>query len=409
MGRNLLILGATARAAAWSAHRAGFSVVAADLFADADLRQVAVAHRVTDYPAGLARTAKQAPPGAWLYTGGLENYPHLVDQMAKTRTLWGNGGAILRNVRNPLKLARSLRADGLCTPAVRGRQDHVPPNGTWLRKPLRSCGGREITFVQSDSRQESSRSKWYFQQYVVGVPQSAVYVAHGGQAVLLGASRQLIGTRWAGADGFGYAGSCGPLYLDVQAREQWQRIGHCLSRRFGLRGLFGVDAIQSVGELWPVEVNPRYTASVEVLERGLGICAIALHADACEAGRLPKEVPSCSSRCHGKCILFATGQVRVTNQFVAKIAQLNRSGAGVAVADIPVAGQRIGPGRPVTSVLVEGDDPDGVEAKLKHTMANLRRWLAPARAVRSVEGERSSTPRRFPVRQSLHRQQSPLR
>jgi predicted ATP-grasp superfamily ATP-dependent carboligase len=384
MGRNLLILGASARAAAWSARRAGFSVLAADLFADADLRQMAVAHRVSDYPAGLARIAQQAPPAAWLYTGGLENYPHLVDQIARTRTLWGNDGAILRNIRNPLKLARSLRADGICTLAVRVRQDQVPPNGTWLRKPLRSCGGREITFVQSDSNQLSSRSKWYYQQYVAGVPQSAVYVAHGGQAVLLGVSRQLIGTRWAGADGFGYAGSCGPLYLHEQARAQWQRIGDCLSCGFGLRGLFGVDAVQSDGALWPVEVNPRYTASLEVLERGLGICAIALHADACEAGRLPKDVPCSIARCQGKCILFATAEVRVTSQFVAEIAQLNRASAGVAVADIPLVGQLIGPGRPVTSVLAEEDDPDQVEAKLKHIVVNLRRWLEPARAVRAA-------------------------
>ena len=38
-------------------------------------------------------------------------------------------------------------------------------------------------------------------------------------------------------------------------------------RRFGgLRGVFGIDAIVRNGVPWPVEVNPRYTASVEVIE-----------------------------------------------------------------------------------------------------------------------------------------------
>ena len=41
-----------------------------------------------------------------------------------------------------------------------------------------------------------------------------------------------------------------------------------------------MDAIQSGGQVVPLEVNPRYTASVEVIERVSGLQAIALHANA---------------------------------------------------------------------------------------------------------------------------------
>ena len=45
-----------------------------------------------------------------------------------------------------------------------------------------------------------------------------------------------------------------------------QQLGLDLARGCGLRGLFGVDFVLSEGVPWPVEINPRYTASVEVLE-----------------------------------------------------------------------------------------------------------------------------------------------
>ena len=50
-----------------------------------------------------------------------------------------------------------------------------------------------------------------------------------------------------------------------------------MSKAAGLRGLFGVDFVLRDGIPWPVEVNPRYTASVEVLEFAAGIRALTLH------------------------------------------------------------------------------------------------------------------------------------
>src|SRR5206468_8888687 len=74
---SVLILGASARAAAFSARRAGLAPWCADLFADADLRRLCPVRRidVADYPAGLVTALADAPPGPVLYTGALENYP----------------------------------------------------------------------------------------------------------------------------------------------------------------------------------------------------------------------------------------------------------------------------------------------------------------------------------------------
>src|SRR5205807_1077251 len=87
--QSLIIVGASARAAAFSALRAGLRPWCIDLFADADLRaRCPVTHLEPDrYPYGLAELLPQAPPGPWMYTGGLENRPNLIRRLARGREL----------------------------------------------------------------------------------------------------------------------------------------------------------------------------------------------------------------------------------------------------------------------------------------------------------------------------------
>ena len=77
--RRIFIAGASARAAAWSAWQSGLKVVAADLFGDQDLRAVCEEVHVipsSGYPDSLLDiVARINQADAWLYTGGLENYP----------------------------------------------------------------------------------------------------------------------------------------------------------------------------------------------------------------------------------------------------------------------------------------------------------------------------------------------
>src|SRR6478672_5850672 len=92
MGEPLLLIGASVRAAAFSALRAGFSPWCADLFGDLDLRQrcpceVLPAAR---YPDGFFDLLKVAPAGPVVYTGALENARPLLNRLGKKWTIWGN-------------------------------------------------------------------------------------------------------------------------------------------------------------------------------------------------------------------------------------------------------------------------------------------------------------------------------
>ncbi len=372
MCHTLSIVGASARAAAQSAVRAGFAVVAADLFADLDLVQVAQANRTTRYPHGLAETIAGGQPGCWMYTGALENHPALVKRLSRIRPLWGNSAEVLRRVRQPLGWTAALRAAGLRAPGVAINSDGVPRDGAWLAKPLRSAAGTGIVAWHRRSRL-SPGQKFYFQQRIEGKPISAVFVAAGGQATLWGVTRQLIGEVWCGAKDFAYCGSIGPLALPPKMRAEFEAIGSILAGEFRLTGLFGVDAVFNADGLWPVEINPRYTASVELLERASDRPAIALHVEACQSGSVPRIPQMRADHVHGKAILFAPRQLSVTPEVVQAVA--NPQSRWPVMADIPSGASRLDRGLPIVTLFAEGPDESATLKALRARVAAVLSFL----------------------------------
>ena len=394
----LAIVGASARSAAASAVRAGFQPIAADLFADADLRHIATATRISPYPEGLLDWLRTIEPPAWMYTGAIENHPELVDQMAWIAPLWGNPGDVLARVRSPWELADVLGAAGLLFPETRATADGLPQDGSWLAKTYRGASGsgvrEHVGWVESHETHHP-----HFQRRIAGVPISAVFVAAGGAATLLGVTRQLVGDAWLGAHGFRYAGSIGPVPLAASIRTEIAQTGSVLANAFELVGLFGADMILDGRQVWTVEVNPRYTASVEIIERATGVQAVALHAAACgwlgssrpplRGGALeppgpfgpgrsaePRpQPPVTASLVHGKAILFARRDVVIAPNFAeATLAEALRT-PWPTLADISPAGTRIEQGRPVLTVFAEGASDEDIERQLRRRVADLEQTL----------------------------------
>jgi predicted ATP-grasp superfamily ATP-dependent carboligase len=200
-------------------------------------------------------------------------------------------------------------------------------------------------------------------------------VAAAGSAKLLGVTEQLVGAAWCGARGFQYCGSLGPLRLSSATMQRFRRLGDCLASEFQLAGLFGVDAILNRRGIWPVEVNPRYTASIEVLERALGIHAVRDHVEACSGGVLPglPATPAPPAEWCGKAILFAQHGVEIDDRrsrLVERANDLGRIGnpsyaeAWPSLADIPPIGSRIAPHRPIMTLLAAGRNRKDVLVQL---------------------------------------------
>lgn len=366
MSRAITIVGASARAAAASAVRAGFSVRAVDLFADIDLRRIAQASQVEEYPMGFGRELAGPAADPWMYTGALENYPELVARWQQQRPLWGNNAEVLARVRDPQMVAAALNAAGLPTAAVSLNPVGLPLDGSWLCKSLRSAGGMRVSPWDS-RRAASSWQDCYFQQFVPGTSCAALYVAAAGQAALLGITLQLIGERWAGATGFCYCGSWGPWPCSSDTEDAFRKMGNVLAHSFELSGLFGVDAVINDKGVYAIEVNPRYTASVEVLERSCGFQAIELHATACVDRRLPAAPSTASTLLCGKAVLFAPRALNIPTDSNVAWLRLEHS-PWPAWADIPAPGTHVTTGMPLVTALASAGD-ERTLLDLLHQMA----------------------------------------
>jgi len=376
---NLLILGASARAAAFSALAAGLRPVCGDAFADVDLRQVCPATATKNYPAGLAEIAAASPPGPWLYTGALENQPALVSRINSTRVLWGNDAQALVRVRDPFAISRVLAVAGLPAPAVRRSAVGLPRDGSWLRKPIRSSGGAGIAPWTAavaerslDRATKSDGARHVFQQRIRGTPCAAIFLAAAGQSQLLGATEQLL-TGESPDAAFQYAGSVGPLPLSTSTTARLRQMGEILAAEFQLQGLFGVDYIDDGAEIWPIEINPRYTASVEILERALGFSAIGLHVAACRDCRLPADAtPSAPDGAmpawRAKRIVYARRSATVTSALVDALL-LAATGREPPIADIPSAGTELLPGQPILTLFGHGATRDAAIAQIDNAIA----------------------------------------
>lgn len=206
---QLLLIGPSTRAMAYSAKRAGFEPICVDLFGDTDLQSIAAVEiiPISDYPHGLVeRLAKYPFDIPLLYTGGIENHPSVYLALQQQRPVWGyvhpapqSGNSI----RNPLYFDIVADQSGLKRP--RHAWMELPQDGHWLRKPISSAGGRGIVQWKPDS---DLPDEHYLEEFLDGPSLAAVYVRQGDKVHCLGVTQQLIGVDFLHAPtSFTYCGS----------------------------------------------------------------------------------------------------------------------------------------------------------------------------------------------------------
>lgn len=201
------------------------------------------------------------------------------------------------------------------------------------------------------------------QEWIAGVACSAAFVADGRRCALLGLTEQLIGRRELGARRFTWCGNILPLAVTTQPCEGFlqpsqgwvEDMAAKLTRRFGLRGMNGFDFVLARRgvDLIPylVEVNPRYTASMELMEWAYGLNTFDLHVRSFR-GELPsfsREENVHRSGFYSKGIVYAREDV-VMPETAGWRAKGRR--------DIPFTDERITAGHPICTVLAEGETRD---------------------------------------------------
>lgn len=391
------IVGASARAAAFSVLRNGRAPWTADLFADADLARCCPATVADGYPHGFARwladVAAEQPGLHWLYTGALENHPPVIDRLGEIAPLMGNSGSVVRAVRSPLQLAAALASAGLAFPETRASAEHLPRDGSWLAKTYRGSSGSGVAALAA---QDDGHSGCVFQRRVPGRPAAALFVGcrnpAAARAELLGVTWQLVGETWTGAGPFTYCGSIGPAPLNPDQIATVKKIGRTLADKFRLVGLFGVDLAIDRQDIWTLEVNPRYSASVEICEQVTGASAIDAHVRTClhslgrHAPAMPvAETPRPPETVRGKAVIYAHRTLAIENRVAAQLLDEAGDWTAPSLGDLPPSGTIIAAGQPVLTVFAASADAATTYQRLVQRTSALRELLGDLPAANPAE------------------------
>jgi len=183
----------------------------------------------------------------------------------------------MTRVKNPLILAQICADHGIWHPEV---MLSAPEDQTgWLMKKRGGAGGGHISIARQRS---TSMPEHYFQRQVGGDNCSALFIADGKNAEMIGLSAQ-----WAAptrAQPFRYGGAVGPIALAAPMIEKILGAITSLTRRFGLVGLNSADFLIDGEDAWLIEINARPGATLDIFDSP-GNPLIVRHVAACD-GRL---------------------------------------------------------------------------------------------------------------------------
>jgi uncharacterized protein len=381
---KILIVGISVRAIVESAVNSRCDVLALDAFGDRDLKSLAASYSLHhDFNArfsaeALLKASNQLSYDAVAYTSNLENHPAVLRRIAGGRPIIGNSPESIAGVRNWKKLFASVKQAGFSVPETIFADDGrvADKNLRWLVKPLLSGGGHGITFAQSGQRADDQSM---LQEYIEGKSCSSSFIADGRECVIIGVAQQLAGMHQFGSKGFRYCGNILPLpdMLIPEKRnfilERVRALAGFLTREYGLMGVNGIDFILNDGRVCLTEVNPRYSASMELIEQAYDLPVFHLHMRAALNRRLSDfsmETACERSGFYGKAILFAERDV---------IAPDMQGWIDKTLRDIPASGEILHRGSPVCTIFARGQSYDETLDDLIRRAANLKEEIDAAK------------------------------
>jgi predicted ATP-grasp superfamily ATP-dependent carboligase len=364
MNPSLVLVGMNVRALAQSAVKAGFEVVAIDAFGFLDLpaeaRRLSLAHDLGGlfppdpglWHSRMAQAVRSQSAGSVAYSGGFESLPELVAEMSVERELLGNSPTTLWAVRDPFRLREVVVSVGLETPPILPPGARPDPDVRWLRKPVKSGMGYGI--VPWDGI-VSDDPDTIVQRQVQGVPHSASFIANGQAAQVFAVTHQLSGDPAFGAHGFAYVGNLLLPNPDARLVAQLNLLVTALTQAFGLVGLNGIDFVLDGEQVSILEVNPRYSASMELVEAACGAPLLAWHAAGCRRQALPELPKRHDPLVYGKAIVYARrdGILPDTTHWPAK-----------GWRDVPHPGGPVQASFPICTVTAAGPDQEQCYARL---------------------------------------------
>lgn len=358
MIQNLLIVGFSTRHVASSAARAGYTVYALDHFCDLDLMGCTVACRrfeeLAEIPHMVRELCATYRIDAIIATSGAED---LHDPPAP---LLGTPRCNTERFLNKALMQEFFLEHGFPVPPLVN-----PGEFPAMLKPCTGSGGWRNELVTDEDdigawRFRFPDESYLLQKFTPGIPASVCCVTDGKRARALAVNLQIMrGTEEAR---YGFSGSQTPFTHPMSPRMR--DMAEEISAATGCRGIIGIDFIISEEGIFPIEINPRFVATLDTIEQSTGMNLVSVHINACN-GVLPENIPP-SSAVSVRRILFAPHDLIVTRDltFLSPL-----------VSDIPASHSSFLAGEAVISVYGTGPDETTAYASLDKTIRMVSQYM----------------------------------
>jgi uncharacterized protein len=283
---SILIAAVSARPFVEMAVEAGFKVSAIDVFADSDTAQLCEStHQIHYANHGFDQrdllkvfsSLNLKDYRGVAYGSGFESSPMLLEEISKRIKLLGNSAQTLSRVKSPKQFFEVLGQYGIRFPEVQFLRPAIPAG--WLQKNAGGSGGMHIQVAQDASATEGGV---YYQKSIPGTPVSALFLANGSLAKVIGFNEQWISP--CEQHPYRYGGMVSHTDLALP-KDEIAKITEQLTGAFGLKGLNTLDGIWDGNNFWVLEINPRLSSSANLYHTE-PISLFSLHVAACQ-GEMP--------------------------------------------------------------------------------------------------------------------------
>ncbi|MGH8558667.1 MAG: ATP-grasp domain-containing protein [Methylococcales bacterium] len=284
----LVVIGQSARMLAVSAARAGPRLVAIDLFADSDTREVARTIALPSLEEGQVLEALQSVVAECgrsrlVYGSGIDTRPDWVERFSDLVDVVGNSASVLMRVHSPASFFGLLDSLTIPYPEIRFSRPEDPD--AWLFKIPFTEGGRGVL----SEMEHPDHAHGYYQKKLEGPSMSVLFLANREEAFIIG-----FNTQWTvGPDAplpYLFGGIMNTAGLAIQQKIQIGDYVAKLVKSASLAGLNSLDFMIDGGECRVLELNPRPSASLILYDKSFPHGLLAEHIRAVKG--LPVRKPN---------------------------------------------------------------------------------------------------------------------
>ncbi|MBN2733594.1 MAG: ATP-grasp domain-containing protein [Methanomicrobiaceae archaeon] len=360
MKKKVLVAGFSTRHVARSAYNAGYEVFAVDNFCDNDLIEITKLctsfEEIAEIPGIVDKLNEKENFDIIVSTSGAED-------IITKKDICGTDPKIASFFLNKKNIQNFFESNNIPVPKI--AEDGQYPV---IIKPCCGAGGWKNKKAENISDENEWTKLWPGEPYirqvpVEGIPCSVSCIADGSNARAVSFNEQFI-RGGTGEKSYGFSGAVTPFNHPLE--DEIIKTAETAAALSGCKGSVGIDFIAGDNKFWAIEINPRFQATMDIVELSYGINIFSAHVDACK-GILPPVYEKKTEHYTARKVIFADRDITVKED-LGKLYQ--------DIADIPQTGTSIEEGSAFLSVYGKGSTRESALESLDKTIRNIVRYIS---------------------------------